>query len=127
MILGLGTDIVEIERIAASRAKTELWERYVLTEEELRHISGYGSEQRKIEFLAGRWAAKEAFAKALGTGIGEHCSFRQITVLPDPLGCPVVTVSGAAKILLDKKGVRKIHVSISHERSYAVATVIFEG
>ncbi len=126
MIVGTGTDIVEIERIAnAVRKRPELLS-YVLSSRELELAAGL-RERRKNEFLAGRWAAKEAFAKALGTGIGEHCSFDQITILPDKKGCPAVTLSGAAEKTFAGLGAEKIHLSISHERNYAVATVILEG
>ncbi len=122
MIAGMGTDIVEIRRIAA---KEQLIAGHVLNERE-QAFSADWCGSRKTEFLAGRWAAKEAFAKALGTGIGEHCSFDQITVLPDDKGRPVVSVTGNAEKTLNALGVSRIHVSISHERDYAVATVILE-
>ncbi len=122
MIAGMGTDIVEIKRIA----EKEQWiAGYVLSERE-QAFSANWCGARKTEFLAGRWAAKEAFAKALGTGIGEHCSFDHISILPDDKGRPVVSVTGNAEKTLNALEVLRIHVSISHERNYAVATVILE-
>lgn len=81
---------------------------------------------RRIEFLAGRWAAKEAFAKALGCGITDKCRLNEITVLNDDAGRPVMTVAGAAKETMRSMSVSKIHISISHEKAYATAVVILE-
>lgn len=74
------------------------------------------SEKRKIEFLAGRFAAKEAFAKAHGTGIGANLSFLDIQVENDEMGKPVIT----------KPLQEGVHLSISHSSDYAVAQVIIE-
>mgnify|MGYP003307375094 CR=1 FL=1 len=126
MILGLGTDIVEINRVRDALEKHGVaFAKQVLAPDELLLF-----EQRKNnpEFLAGRWAAKEAFAKALGTGIGKDCSFSGLTILPDEKNAPRFTAfaENTEKILF-LKGIKHCHLSISHERDYAVATVILEG
>ena len=119
MIVGLGTDIVEIARIeqVINRHGAEFLDR-VYTAAEQREGNG------RLSYLAGRWAAKESAAKALGCGIGADCAFADIEVLNDELGRPVMTCRAAAAEKLGN-GLRW-HVSISHEDAYAVATVIVE-
>ena len=121
MILGLGTDIVEIPRIAAvlERHGDHFMGR-VFTADETRQAAG------RIAYFAGRWAAKEAAAKALGCGIGEKCALTDIEVIDDANGAPRLSCTALA--LGDFK-VRQVrwHVSISHEKNCAVATVILEN
>ena len=121
MILGLGTDIVEIPRIAAvlERHGDQFMER-VFTADETKQADG------RIAYFAGRWAAKEAAAKALGCGIGEKCALTDIEVIDDANGAPRLSCTAPA---LDDYKVRKLHwhVSISHEKNFAVATVILES
>ena len=117
MILGTGIDIVELDRIEAILERgTSLQER-ILTDKEKNLLHAFSSSRREIEFIAGRFAAKEAFSKALGTGIGK-IGFKDIEILPDTKGAPVLTCS----YVQDKK----IHLSISHSREYAIAQVIIE-
>ena len=80
-----------------------------------------------VTFYAGRWAAKEACAKALGCGIGARCNFTDIEILNDVSGKPQITLTGAGKAALEELGGKRIMLSISHERHYAVATVIISG
>ncbi|MBE6357361.1 MAG: holo-ACP synthase [Lentisphaerae bacterium] len=124
-IIGLGTDIVEISRLQAvlSRFDCRFRER-VYTVDELVLAD---TKSGHIPYFAGRWAAKEAAAKALGCGIGENCAFTDIEILNDEAGRPVLTFSGSAKEFADKLGVTDIKLSISHENSYAVATVVLCG
>ena len=120
-IIGLGTDIVEIERIADVLSKHgETFRKRLLTEAE----NALADKRDAVTFCAGRWAAKEACAKALGSGIGEQCSFNDIEILNTPSGQPVITLKGAGLARFEKLGGKTIHLSISHERHYAVATVI---
>ena len=122
-ILGLGTDLVEIARLAKSIERTGkafLEKVYAPAELEV----APEKDPRRMEFLAGRWAAKEALAKALGTGITEKCRLQEICVLNDPSGRPVMTLSGSARESADALGVRRILLSISHEHLYATATVL---
>lgn len=122
-IKGLGTDIVQIDRIAEAVDKSDRLAKRVLAE---REMDRYLNHPDKARFLAKRWAAKEAAAKALGTGIGRGISFQHFTVDNDELGAPILTLSGAAKDLADKKGVTHTLISISDEAVYAMATVIYE-
>ncbi len=76
--------------------------------------------------LAARFAAKEAFLKALGTGLRDGLSWQQICVTRDHLGCPSLELTGRAAELMRSRGARKTHLSYSHDGDYAVATVILE-
>ncbi|MFA0083638.1 holo-ACP synthase [Vibrio breoganii] len=123
-IVGLGTDIAEIERVekALNRTGVSFAER-ILTEVEMERFHELTS---KAKFLAKRFAAKEAASKALGTGIAKGVSFQDFTVSNDALGKPVLLLSGKAQEISQQLGVAHIHLSISDERHYAVATVILE-
>ena len=124
-IAGLGTDIVEIDRISGVISRhQESFAVRVCTAKELQIADG---KKDKTAFFAGRWAAKEAAAKALGCGIGENCAFTDIEILNDERGCPVMSFSGAAAVTAGKQGITDIKVSISHEKHYAVATVILSN
>lgn len=121
MILGLGTDIVEVERFREALARHgQRILRRLFTAEELRVCAG--AEHR----LAARFAAKEALLKALGTGL-RAVSWQEMGVLPDDLGAPRFQVTGRVKTALEEMGVERVHVSLSHSRRYAVAQVVLEG
>ena len=124
-ILGLGTDIVEIERIegVVSRSGDRLAKR-VLSENEW---AQYQEHQQPIRFLAKRFAVKEAAAKAFGTGIRGGLAFNQFEVYNDELGKPGLRFFLHADVLAKKLGVRSVHVTLADERHYACATVIIEN
>ena len=117
MITGIGLDITEIERIKSIQAKTHKFEERILTDKE-RVQSNELSKARQLEYLAGRFAAKEAFSKALGTGIGKDCSFQDIEILKEPSGKPILYFKGM-----------KVNgfVSITHTKVYAAAQVILQS
>ncbi|OUR73378.1 holo-ACP synthase [Marinomonas sp. 42_23_T18] len=126
MILGIGTDIVEIARIHDSVSR--LGERFLkrlLTDSEMARYHEIKHVNSAMAFVAKRFAAKEAVAKALGTGIGRGLSFQHIEVSNDALGKPVVSVKSHGNLLM-KQSV-KWHLSISDERDYAQAFVILEA
>lgn len=125
-MLGLGTDIVEIERLKASIQRTgEHFLNKVYSQAELENMPHEG--KRREEFLAGRWAVKEALAKALGCGITEQCRLVDITTINDlNTGAPITTLEGAALETAKRMGVKRIWTTIAHEKIYAVATVILE-
>ena len=124
-ILGLGTDIAEIERIEKALDRTgESFAQRILCEEEM---SKFTQLKQKGRYLAKRFAVKEAASKALGTGIAKGVTFHDFRVTNDELGKPVLTLSGTAKQIAHTMGVTHIHLSISDERHYAVATVILES
>ena len=122
MILGIGTDIVDCTRIAkVLERKGELFTSHLLTEKE------QTQSRNDLYYICGRWAAKEAFSKALGCGIGAQCSFQDIQILRDPSsGRPLLSVHGKAAETAAALGAKHFHVSISHEKTHAVATVIIE-
>lgn len=126
-ILGLGTDIVEIERIekVLSRTGTAFAER-VLSASELEYFYQL-KPSTQIRFIAKRFAVKEAASKALGTGIACGVSFQDFTVTNDIHGKPILQFSGVAKQLMTTMNGKSIHVTIADERRYAVATVILEN
>ena len=124
-ILGTGTDIVECLRIAQMIERHgELFITRVYTDAEIAYCS---SRKAATQHYAGRWAAKEAVLKALGTGWRRGISWRDVEVRSDRRGRPLVAVHGGAREVLEKAGIRRIHVSISHCRCHAVAYAIAEG
>ncbi|MFJ7953307.1 holo-ACP synthase [Lysinibacillus sp. NPDC096418] len=114
MIKGIGLDIIEIERVANAMARTDKFKDRILSEREIALFTTY-STSRKVEFLAGRFAAKEAFSKALGTGIGAECKLHDIEILRGDAGNPVLYFKGE---LVNG------FVSITHAKQYAAAQVI---
>lgn len=116
MIKGIGIDIVELERMEKIYARRPNIANRILTEKELAKFASLNG-RRKIEFLAGRFAAKEAFVKAAGTGISKEWDFLDIEILNDERGKPVVYCP-----LKDR-----VHISISHSEKYAVAQAIIEA
>lgn len=115
MIIGHGIDLQEISAIEKAYQKSSNFAKKVLTEKELERFSSL-TGKRQIEYLAGRWSAKEAFAKALGTGIGQ-VGFRDMEVLNDPKGAPQLTCSQFSG---------SIWLSISHSANFVVASVVLE-
>ena len=125
MIIGIGTDICQLERIKKllSGSKKAAFLKRTFTEEE---INSLPSEKREVSYFAGRWAAKEAIAKCFGTGFGEHCRWLDITVKRNESGAPSVQLDGITAETADRMGITKIHISISHEKDYAVAFAMAE-
>lgn len=114
MIQGIGLDIVEMERIRKIHTRSDQFMKRILSEKEQQKFTTL-SNARQIEYLAGRFAAKEAFSKARGTGIGVGCEFHQIEVLNNMEGKPELYFDGVV-----------VHgfVSITHTKEYAAAQVI---
>lgn len=117
MIIGTGIDIIELNRIEDIMKRNARFAKKILTKKEEELLLQKTSQLKKCEFLAGRFAGKEAFAKALGTGIGK-VSFHDIEILSGPDGEPTITFKQAHRY--------NIHISISHSRTYAIAQVILE-
>lgn len=116
VIEGVGIDLLEIQRIKELVLRQPNFSKRILTEKEENYYQKL-SEHRQIEFLAGRFAAKEAFSKAIGTGIGGDVSFLDIEILPDSKNKPIVET---------KIYPGTIHLSISHSDEFAVAQIILE-
>jgi len=124
-IIGIGADIIECLRIAQMIDRHgELFIRRVYTDHEIGYCS---SKKAATQHYAGRWAAKEAVLKALGTGWVRGISWRDVEIRHKPGGAPTVALCGGAKEVLERSGITSMHVSISHCRSHAVAYAIAEG
>lgn len=121
MILGLGTDIVEISRIEEALARTPRLSKRVLQPVELEAFEAASDPAR---FLAKRFAAKEAAVKALGTGIGHGVGWQQLRIEHDPRGKPLLVVEGHAAEIAAEMGIEHWLLSYSDERHYVVATVV---
>lgn len=122
MIFGIGTDIVQVSRMNKWGENHEMIERFFNPAE----IMEKGSDSAKNQHYAARFAAKEAFSKALGTGITGF-SLQDVYITNDKSGKPILNVKdSAADVLKEKCGECKIHVSLSHEKEYATAFVIIE-
>lgn len=124
MILGVGTDIVSIARIAAAIDRTPALAQRILTAAELEQ---FNASSAPVRFLAKRFAAKEAGVKALGTGIGNGVGWQHLEVSHNELGRPRLTVSLRAAELAAEMGITHWHLSYSDESDYVVAQVIAEG
>ncbi|EIT87421.1 4'-phosphopantetheinyl transferase [Fictibacillus macauensis ZFHKF-1] len=116
MIVGLGLDVVELSRVEKVLQRQPRFAERILTSLEMETYNGY-SGKRKIEFLAGRFAAKEAYAKAKGTGIGKDLSWHDIEIIRHSSGKPMIAQPEEGMC---------VHVSITHTRELAAAQVIFE-
>lgn len=124
-VVGLGTDIVECLRIARMIERHgELFLERVYTKAEIRYCQ---SRRQATQHYAGRWAAKEAVVKAMGTGWSRGIGWRDVEIRPVRGGKPVVAFRGAARDVLETLGIREILVSISHCRSHAVAYALALG
>jgi len=123
MIYGLGTDIIEIRRIEKAIESNKSFKTKIFHQSEID-----GCENRADKYLcyAARFAAKEAFFKALGTGWREGMAFNEIVIKKDELGKPKIELKGVTLDFCEKIGKMNFHLSVSHEREYAVATVIIE-
>jgi holo-[acyl-carrier protein] synthase len=124
-IIGVGVDIVECLRIAQMIERHgELFITRVYTDDEIEYCS---ARKAATQHYAGRWAAKEAVLKALGTGWRRGIAWRDIEIRNDRRGAPLVHLGGAARDVMIDAGIREIHVTISHCRSHAIAYVVAEG
>jgi holo-[acyl-carrier protein] synthase len=122
MIAGVGTDLVELDRIG--KAGVERLARRILTDRELAALPA--APLRRLEFVAGRFAAKEAVAKALKTGIGGLCSFSDVEIVSDGRGAPRAELSEEVVSRLFGGEPPFIHLSISHSEQYALAFAVVE-
>jgi len=124
-ILGIGTDIIECLRIAQMIERHgELFITRVYTPHEIQYCQ---TRKQATQHFAGRWAAKEAVLKALGTGWRKGISWRDVEVRNEPGGRPTIVLRGGARDVLEARGIETMHISISHCRSHATAYAIAEG
>jgi holo-[acyl-carrier protein] synthase len=124
-ILGVGIDIVETKRIADSIERFgDRFLHRVFVEGEIAYSQ---SMKAPHLHLAARFAAKEAISKAFGTGIGAQLGWRDLEVVRMPGGAPQVVLHGRAETYAKSRGVREIHVSLSHTAEYGAATAVIVG
>jgi holo-[acyl-carrier protein] synthase len=125
MIVGIGTDVCSIERIERSLARFgERFVKRILTPEER---TRFDRTRDKANHLAKRFAAKEAFAKAIGTGIHAPFTWQSITVTRDPKGKPGIKPSPEMAQHLREQGISSFHISLTDDAGVAVAFVVLEG
>lgn len=124
-LLGLGVDVISVERIARMRERYgERFLHRIFTDYEFAHraLSDFRDER-----IAARFAAKEAVMKALGTGVSMGVGFRKIEIISLPTGQPTVRLLGAAAERARSLGGSRVHVSMSDQREWAVAAAVLEG
>lgn len=123
MIIGIGCDLVRVARFESWEGNIGKLERF-FHPDEVRYCRS--QESGAAASLAARFAAREAFAKALGCGLGAF-ALADAWVTPDADGRPVLMLRSAARTALERSGGTKVHLSLAHERDYAMATVVVES
>ncbi|MCL2442607.1 MAG: holo-ACP synthase [Treponema sp.] len=122
MITGVGIDIVEVKRMERWLNNSSLLERYFHSEE---IALAYARKNSAALTLSARFAAKEAFGKALGTGLAQ-LALKDIMVLNRENGKPYILLTGTAQKAFESSGANRMHISLSHERDNAIAIIILE-
>lgn len=118
-----GIDITKIARFS-QKIDDEVFLKRIFTAKEVEHILSHHTKEGQIERMAGKFCAKEAVAKALGTGIGSGVKFFDIEILPNKAGGPEVFLHNYAEKIFSQMSEKEIAVSISHEDEYAVANCV---
>jgi len=124
LIFGIGTDIIEVDRVKLQLSKEKGLKEELFSPDEIEYCE---SKRYPEQHFAGKYAAKEAFFKATGTGWGSGYAFKQVEVLTDETGKPEMIVNGKAKAFITKHKIENIHVTVSHVKTMATATVILES
>ena len=124
MIFGIGTDLIKIKRIKNINS-LEKFALKILSKNELDLFDSL-SNDKKITFISKQFAGKEAFSKALGTGISEGIRFKEIEILRDEKGKPIFTAINSLKSFMLNLGITRTHISFTDEREYAMAFAILE-
>ena len=123
MIIGIGIDLVDIERFSKNLSGGQDFQDRVFSDAEIQYCEQYRDPAPNF---AGKFAAKEAYMKAIGAGLRQGVWFDQIEVLNDAVGKPIITLHGSVKERQIELGECEIHVSISHTRTQAIAVIIIE-
>ncbi len=123
MIFGIGTDIMEVERIGAKIEKENGFREFVFSQKEIQYCE---SKTHKYEHYAARMAAKEALGKALGSGWLSGTNINEAEILNDENGKPFFNFSGVTAATIATMRLASIHVSLSHTKQFATAVVIIE-
>ncbi|MBA3971098.1 MAG: holo-ACP synthase [Bacteroidetes bacterium] len=123
MIIGIGNDIAEVYRISKSIENIAFKEKVFSSSE----IAYCETKANKAERFAARFAAKEAFFKALGTGWREGMAFNEVEVINDEIGKPDLNILGGTAEIIKKREIKTIHISLSHVKDVAIAMVVLQG
>lgn len=123
MVVGVGTDLIEIARIRRAIENNPHFLDRVYTEKEIAYCR---RKKNPWQSFAARFAAKEAVGKALGTGLG-RIGLQEIEVVNDAGGQPCIVLYGTAQELAVSRNVQHVHISLSHSEAYAIATAVLEG
>ena len=125
MIYGIGVDLVKVARIAAALERHgDRFLKRIFTPQEIEYCQG---KARTASILALRFAAKEAFSKALGVGLRRNgIRWREVEVVPNPMGKPEIVVTGRAAQLCEDAGITNMHLTLTDEDGLALAVVILE-
>ncbi len=123
-IVAIGTDLARIERFRKFLTPDSKFLERVYGAEECEYSL---AKRDPAPHLAARFAAKEAFLKALGTGLRDGLTWQQVVVVRDALGCPSLKITGRAAELMAERGAKSVFLSYSHDGEYAVATVVLEA
>jgi holo-[acyl-carrier protein] synthase len=123
MIIGVGTDIIEVNRIEKLLDKQKRFKERIFTRDEIEYCE---HKINSAQNYAARFAVKEAFLKAIGTGWREGVAFKEIGIVNNERGKPEIILFGTAKTITEQMGVTNIQVSISHLKDLAIGFVILE-
>ncbi|NLN96194.1 MAG: holo-ACP synthase [Bacteroidales bacterium] len=123
MVFGIGTDIIEVERIKKQLENNSGLREKLFTSHEIAYCE---NKKNKAQHYAARFAAKEAFLKAIGTGWREGLKFNEIEVTNDKMGKPMIVLSGKTKDFVDQINITNIQVSLTHIKDVVNAIVIIE-
>jgi holo-[acyl-carrier protein] synthase len=123
MIYGIGNDIIEVARIKKALERGSGFLNKVFSPAEIELCE---TKANKYQSFAARFAGKEAFMKAIGTGWAEGISWKEIEILSEESGAPYLRVTGKSKLYLESKGVKAFHITLSHVKEMAIANVILE-
>ena len=124
MIFGIGTDIVEIKRIETMTSLDKFASK-ILSHNEKKFYDSLTNE-KQIVYISKQFAAKEAIAKAIGTGIRNDTHFKNIEILRDKNGAPIFNALNKLEKIISDLGITKTHVSLADERDYAIAIAVLE-
>ena len=123
MIYGIGVDLIEVERIQKQLSRSDRFINRIFTPDEITYCE---AKKNKAQNYAARFAAKEAFFKALGTGWRGGLAFNQVEIVNDSLGKPEIRLHGKAEELIAERGITNICVSLTHLKDIASAVVTLE-
>ena len=124
MIFGIGTDIVEIKRIETMKSLDKFASK-ILSHNEKEFYDSLTNE-KQIVYISKQFAAKEAIAKAIGTGIRKDTHFKNIEILRDKNGAPIFNALNKLEKIIGDLGITRTHVSLADERDYAIAIAVLE-